>query len=120
MPVALSNDHVVLSSHDLCRIVQDDIAVLASCDKDPGRATLVIHPIGTPDQFVVPTGRKECDEQPRSKETVGKVSAVGSCSGPVRGGEAAAQLHVQRRLSQVQLEKLQGGTGAEGGIELLG
>lgn len=39
---------------------------------------------------------------------------------PVSRGEAAAQLHVQRWLRQVQLEELQRGGGAEGGVQLLG
>lgn len=39
---------------------------------------------------------------------------------PVSGGEAATRFHIQRRLSQVQLKELQGGIGAEGGVELLG
>lgn len=32
VPVTLSNDHVALPSDDLCRVVQDDVTVLASCD----------------------------------------------------------------------------------------
>lgn len=63
--VTLSNDHVALSSHDLCRVVQDDVAVLASCNKDPRWVTLGIHSIGTPNQLVVSAGETGdvCDEQ---------------------------------------------------------
>lgn len=57
VPVTLSNDHVTPSSHDLCRVVKDDIAVLASCDEDSRWVTAVIHSMWTPDQFVVSVGR---------------------------------------------------------------
>lgn len=59
VPVTLSNDHVALSSDDLCRVVQDDVAVLASCNKDAGWVTLGVHSVGTPHQFVVSVGQKE-------------------------------------------------------------
>lgn len=38
----------------------------------------------------------------------------------MRGGEPAAGLHLQRELCQVQLKDLKRGSGAEGGIQLLG
>lgn len=58
VPVALSDDHVALSSDDLCRVVQDDVAVLASCNEDPRGVTLGVHSVGTPHQFVVSVGTK--------------------------------------------------------------
>lgn len=49
-----------------------------------------------------------------------QVDCHSSVSLPVRGGVCSAELHVQRRLSQVQLKDLQRGSGTEGGIQLLG
>lgn len=53
VPVALSDGHVTLSSHDLRRVVEDDVAVLTACDKDTRRVPCVFHPMGSPHQFVV-------------------------------------------------------------------
>lgn len=70
--LALSNDHIALSGHDLCGVVQDDVAVLASCDENAGRVSSAVHSIRTPDQFVVSVEgerRSLCGEQLHSKET---------------------------------------------------
>lgn len=56
VPVTLSNDHITPSSHDLSRVIKDDVAVLASCDEDSRRVTAVIHSMWAPDQFVVSVG----------------------------------------------------------------
>lgn len=58
VPVALGDDHVALSRHDLRGVVQDDVAVLTSRDENAGRATLVVHAVRTPDQFVVSVRRE--------------------------------------------------------------
>lgn len=54
-----------------------------------------------------------------NRRTQPTVAVQRNSSQPVSGGEAAARLHVQRRISQVQFEELQGGIGAEGGVQLL-
>lgn len=83
VPVTLSNDHVILSSHDLCWIIQDDVAVLASCNKDPRWVTVGIHSIRTPDQLVVSAGRmcvmNSCAQE--KKSTAWVQSAVFSTCG---------------------------------------
>lgn len=56
--VTFSNDHVTLPSDNLRRVVQDDVTVLASGDEDTRWMTLGVHPIWTPNQFVVPIKSK--------------------------------------------------------------
>lgn len=87
--VTLSNDDVALPGNDVCRVVQDDIAVLSSGDKDTGWVILGIHSVGTPHQLVIPVERKNThvihgntgkDKQHEFGEELVP---------PVRGGEAS-------------------------------
>lgn len=100
VPVALSNDHVTLSSHDLSRVVKDDVAVLASCDEDSRWVTAVIHSMWAPDQFVVSVGgnpvMRRCTEGRKST-----CRLLVSFFIPVGGGEAATRLHFQTWFRKV-------------------
>jgi len=88
--VALSDDHVGLSRHDLGGVVQDHVAVLASCNKDPRWVAFVIHSIGTPHQFVISMngggGTMLVNSCTQKEKKCGKHQQL---LAPVRGGEAA-------------------------------
>lgn len=120
VPVALSNDHVSLPSHDLSGVVQDDVAVLASRDEDSRRVAAAIYSMCTPHQLVVSVGGSWVMSRCTEGEKVNlQAVSVFFFPIPVGGGEVATRLHFQTWVRKVQLKKLQGSICAEGSVQLL-
>lgn len=100
--VTLSNDHVTPSSHDLSRVVKDDVSVLASCDEDSRWVTAVIHSMRAPDQFVVSVGGSwVMSSSTETRKTTGCMLSVSCFFIPVGRGEGATRLHFQTWFRKV-------------------